>query len=139
MSETVISIIASKSYKAAIMYNSRHVIYLHQGLANMSRWKPNARSRLEQAALELFAERGFEQTTVAEIADRAGLTERTFYRHFADKREVLFWGQGLLQEAYENTISSMPASVAPMDAVAAALEAIAKLLEERRERAQQRQ
>src|SRR5919199_1462881 len=55
---------------------------------------PNARGRLEQAAIELYIERGYEQTTVAEIAKRAGLTERTFFRHFADKREVLFWGSG---------------------------------------------
>jgi AcrR family transcriptional regulator len=56
----------------------------------MARWEPNPRGLLERAALELFLERGFEQTTVAEIARRAGLTERTFFRHFADKREVLF-------------------------------------------------
>ena len=56
----------------------------------MSRWEPDARGRLEQAALELYFERGFEQTTVADIAERAGLTERTFFRYFADKREVLF-------------------------------------------------
>ena len=64
----------------------------------MGRWEPDARGRLEQAALALYGERGFEQTTVAEIAERAGLTERTFFRHFADKREVLFWGAGALQE-----------------------------------------
>ena len=68
------------------------VITYHLG---MSRWEPNARGRLEQAALELFIERGFEQTTVAEIAQRAGLTERTFFRYFADKREVLFAGAGV--------------------------------------------
>ncbi|HVS86414.1 MAG TPA: TetR family transcriptional regulator, partial [Gaiellaceae bacterium] len=56
----------------------------------MARWEPDARGRLAQAALELFAERGFDGTTVADIAERAGLTERTFFRHFADKREVLF-------------------------------------------------
>jgi AcrR family transcriptional regulator len=60
----------------------------------MGRWEPNARGRLEQAALELFIERGFEQATVTEIAGRAGLTERTFFRCFADKREVLFAGAG---------------------------------------------
>ena len=56
------------------------------------------RGRLEQAALELYGERGFEHTTVAEIAKRAGLTERTFFRHFADKREVLFAGSSALQD-----------------------------------------
>src|SRR5215469_6638002 len=55
----------------------------------MGRWEPNARGRLAAAAMTLHAEQGFEQTTVAEIAARAGLTERTFFRHFADKREVL--------------------------------------------------
>ena len=61
-------------------------------IGRMARWEPDSRGRLEQAALELYGERGFEQTTVAEIAERAGLTERTFFRHFADKREVLFGG-----------------------------------------------
>ena len=60
--------------------------------------RPNARGRLEQAAMELYAERGFDQTTVAEIAARAGLTERTFFRHYADKREVLFGGSETLSE-----------------------------------------
>ncbi len=71
----------------------------------MVRWEPNARGRLEQAALELYGERGFEQTTVAEIAERAGLTERTFFRHFADKREVLFWGAGALQELLVSAVA----------------------------------
>ena len=105
----------------------------------MGRWEPNARGRLEQAALQLYVERGFEQTTVAEIARRAGLTERTFFRHFADKREVLFWGAGSLQELVVSTVASAPDSAAPIDAVVAALEAAGALLQERREFARQRQ
>src|SRR5882757_4414734 len=105
----------------------------------MGRWEPNARGRLEQAAMELYIERGFEPTTVAEIAKRAGLTERTFFRYFADKREVLFWGAGTLRDSLVNTVASAPDSVAPLDAVAAALEAAGALLQERRESARQRQ
>ena len=105
----------------------------------MTRWQPNARGRLEQAALELYSERGFEQATVAEIAKRAGLTERTFFRYFADKREVLFAGAGLLQELLVSTVASAPDSAAPIDAVAAALEAASALIGERREFAAQRQ
>src|SRR5216683_5817416 len=105
----------------------------------MSRWEPNARGRLEQAALELYIERGFEQTTVAEIAKRAGLTERTFFRYFADKREVLFAGAGSLQDFLVGTLASAPDSAAPIDAVALALEAAGALLQERREYARQRQ
>jgi AcrR family transcriptional regulator len=105
----------------------------------MSRWEPNARGRLERAAMELYVERGFEQTTVAEIAARAGLTERTFFRHFADKREVLFAGAGQLQDFLVSTLASTPDSAAPIDAVAAALEAAGALLQERRDYAGQRQ
>jgi AcrR family transcriptional regulator len=105
----------------------------------MGRWEPNARGRLEQAALELFIEHGFEQTTVTEIARRAGLTQRTFFRHFTDKREVLFWGQGALQELFVSTVASAPDSAAPLDAVAAALEAAGAVLQERHESARQRQ
>ena len=76
----------------------------------MGRWEPNGRGRLEQAAMELYSERGFEQTTVAEIAARAGLTERTFFRHFADKREVLFWGAASLQELMVTTLAATPDS-----------------------------
>jgi AcrR family transcriptional regulator len=105
----------------------------------MSRWEPGARGRLEQAAMELFLERGFEQTTVTEIAGRAGLTQRTFFRYFADKREVLFGGSGALQELLVSTLASAPESAAPIDAVAAALEAAATGLQERREYSRQRQ
>ncbi len=108
-------------------------------IPGMGRWEPNARGRLEQAALELFTERGFEQATVTEIARRAGLTQRTFFRHFADKREVLFWGQGTLQELLVSTIASAPESAAPIDAVAAALAAAGAMMQQRRELARQRQ
>jgi len=105
----------------------------------MSRWEPNARGRLAQAAFELFGERGFEQTTAAEIAARAGLTERTFFRHFADKREVLFWGSGELQELLVGAVVSAPESAAPIDAISAALAAAAAMFQERREGSRQRQ
>lgn len=105
----------------------------------MGRWEPGARERLERAALELYVERGFEQTTVAEITNRAGLTERTFFRHFADKREVLFSGQTEMLDACVNAIVGTPEAVAPLDAVAEALRAVSARLQERRERSRQRQ
>ena len=64
----------------------------------MGRWQPDAQARLQEAALALYAERGYDETTVAEIAERAGLTKRTFFRYFADKREVLFFGSERLQQ-----------------------------------------
>lgn len=105
----------------------------------MVRWEPNARGRLEQAALALYGERGFEQTTVAEIAERAGLTERTFFRHFGDKREVLFAGAGQFQELIVGTVASASDSLPPIDAAVAGLEAAAALLQERREFGRRRQ
>jgi AcrR family transcriptional regulator len=76
---------------------------------------------------------------VAEIAKRAGLTERTFFRHYADKREVLFWGAGALQELLVSAVANAPDSTAPIDAIAAALEAAGALMEQRRDFARQRQ
>jgi AcrR family transcriptional regulator len=105
----------------------------------MSRWEPEGRARLEQAALELYQERGFEQTTVADIAGRAGLTERTFFRHFADKREVLFGGAGALNDLLVSSVAETPDSVAPIEAIAKALEAAGALLQKRREFALKRQ
>ncbi|MEU2872158.1 helix-turn-helix domain-containing protein [Streptomyces olivoreticuli] len=105
----------------------------------MGRWQPDARGRLAEAAMELYTEQGFEQTTVAEIAQRAGLTERTFFRHYADKREVLFGGAGALQEIFANTLAGLPASAAPMDAVGTTLEAVAAEFRERHAFARRRQ
>jgi AcrR family transcriptional regulator len=106
----------------------------------MSRWAPDARGRLAHAAMELYRERGFDSTTVAEITERAGLTERTFFRHFADKREVLFWGAAALQEFLVSNVDSSPASLPPLDAIAAALCAAADdVFEEQRDGARQRQ
>jgi AcrR family transcriptional regulator len=105
----------------------------------MGRWQPDARGRLAEAALALFGERGFDQTTVAEIAERAGLTKRTFFRYFADKREVLFFGAQALEELFVAAVAAAPQSAAPLDAVAAALDAAAAMFEERREFAARRQ
>jgi AcrR family transcriptional regulator len=105
----------------------------------MGRWQPNARGRLTQAAFALYGERGFEQTTVAEIAERAGLTERTFFRHFADKREVLFAGAQELQELLVSTVADASGSLAPIDAAAAGLEAIGAFIQEGGDLARQRQ
>ncbi|RMB83060.1 TetR/AcrR family transcriptional regulator [Streptomyces shenzhenensis] len=105
----------------------------------MGRWQPNARGRLAEAALALYSERGYEQTTVAEIAGRAGLTERTFFRHYADKREVLFDGSGALQELFVDAVTGAPRSAAPIDALAAGLAAICPMFADRREHARRRQ
>jgi AcrR family transcriptional regulator len=105
----------------------------------MARWEPDARSRLEDAALALYSERGFDNTTVAEIAERAGVTERTFFRHFADKREVLFGsGEGFV-ERLVTPIVGAPASATPIEAAVAGLEATATVLQERHEFARRRQ
>ena len=103
----------------------------------MTRWQPNARGRLRQAALELYGENGFDQTTVAQIAQRAGLTERTFYRHFSDKREVVFSGEvhGVLVSA----LAEAPASMTAIEAVTVALDAAGAVLDERRDMTRRRQ
>jgi AcrR family transcriptional regulator len=103
------------------------------------RWQPDARGRLEQAALTLYGERGFDSTTVADIAEHAGLTKRTFFRYFADKREVLFSGSEALEELFVTEVGAAPESAAPLDAVAAALDAAAAMFEQRREFAARRQ
>jgi AcrR family transcriptional regulator len=108
-------------------------------LRRVARWQPDARGRLQKAALALYAERGYEATTVADIAERAGLTKRTFFRHFADKREVFFEGSETLQELFVAAVLEAPESAAPLDAVAAGLDASAAFFEGRRDYAAVRQ
>jgi AcrR family transcriptional regulator len=105
----------------------------------MARWKPGTQGRLEEAAMELFSERGFEATTVADIAERAGLTKRTFFRYFADKREVLFSGSEILRETFVKGVLDAPAEATPLDAVAAGLDASAVIFEQIPEHAGKRQ
>src|SRR6202012_3339703 len=104
----------------------------------MARWKPGAHGRLAEAAMELFDERGFEATTVADIAERAGLTKRTFFRYFGDKREVLFAGSEPLKAKFVEAIAAAPAA-APLDAIAAGLDAMADLFAAIGERPRKRQ
>jgi AcrR family transcriptional regulator len=98
----------------------------------MVRWEPGAAERLQKAALELFATRGFEQTTATEIAQSVGLTERTFFRHFSDKREVLFYGQQLLVEAFLAGIDTAPPDASPIEIVASALQSAASFFPDER-------
>src|SRR6516225_3435787 len=88
----------------------------------MVRWEPGARERLQAAALELFATRGFEQTTAAEIAQSVGLTERTFFRHFSDKREVLFLGGDQFFQVFLDGVDAAPAEASPLAVIASALQ-----------------
>lgn len=92
----------------------------------MPRWEGDSRRRLEEAALALYGEQGFEQTTIDEIADRAGLTRRTFFRHFGDKREVLFGGGENEPNLFSNAVLTAPASAGPLDAVGLGLAAMAE-------------
>jgi AcrR family transcriptional regulator len=99
----------------------------------MARWEPDARGRLEKAAMELFQERGYARTTVGDIAERAGLTERTFFRYFTDKREVLFSGSLELEAAIVERVTTAPKDASPLDVVASALEAAGADLQARRD------
>jgi AcrR family transcriptional regulator len=105
----------------------------------MGRWEPGASGRLREAAMELYVERGYEQTTVAEIAQRAGLTARTFFRYFTDKREVLFAGSAELQDGLVSALEGAPESASAMEAIGAALDAAATMLGQRRDYSRQRQ
>jgi AcrR family transcriptional regulator len=88
----------------------------------MGRWEPGARERLVEAAVDLFTERGYDATTVAQIAERAGVTKSTFFRYFPDKRELLVAGQETLSRLLAEGISAAPGNASPIEAVAAGLE-----------------
>ena len=92
----------------------------------MGRWEPNAAERLEKAALELFVEQGFAETTVPQITARAGLTTRTFHRHFADKREVLFGGYDQVPEGVSRLVADAPSDLRPMAVIEQGLIAMAE-------------
>jgi len=105
----------------------------------MARWEPDARERLVLAALDLFVEQGYDNTGVVEIAERAGLTKSTFFRHFPDKREVLFVGQDTLNGYLADGIAGAPDAATPLEAIAGALDAVAVVFPpERREFASRR-
>jgi AcrR family transcriptional regulator len=88
----------------------------------MARWEPGARERLVVAAVDLFTEQGYDATTVAQIAERAGVTKSTFFRHFPDKRELLVAGQETLSRLLAEGIAEAPAAASPLEAVAAGLD-----------------
>ncbi|MGO4783880.1 helix-turn-helix domain-containing protein [Cryobacterium sp. W22_MBD10_FK3] len=90
----------------------------------MSRWAPDAALRLESAALELFAEQGYAATTVPQITARAGLTTRTFFRHFTDKREVLFLRDREFPVVVATVLAAAPAGLTPLELVMFGLEAV---------------
>jgi AcrR family transcriptional regulator len=92
----------------------------------------DVRARLQRTALELFRERGYDRTTAAEIAERAGVTERTFFRHFSDKREVLFDGEAILRAALTASIAAAPDGLAPLDTLFRAFGSVQSLLEDNR-------
>ncbi len=94
----------------------------HHYAAGMARWEPDGRARLVAAALDLFAERGYDEVTVAEIAERAGLTRSTFFRYFPDKRDVLAAGQAVMSRLLVEGIAGAPVGATPLEAVGAGLD-----------------
>lgn len=87
-------------------------------LADMPRWEPGARERLVLAAVDLFTEQGYDETTVAQIAERAGVTKSTFFRHFPDKRELLVAGQEAMSRLLAEGIAEAAPDASPLDVVA---------------------
>ena len=125
---------ATKSHLSQVMRFGR-VAYD----VTVSRWAPNARERLETAALDLFVENGYERTTVAQIADRAGMNRATFFRHFTDKREVLFGGEDVLARLFADGIRDASPDATLTECLQAALAAAdAAMTPQQRAKAAQR-
>jgi AcrR family transcriptional regulator len=91
-------------------------------MTDMARWEPGARERIVLAGVDLFTEQGYDATTVAQIAERAGITKSTFFRYFPDKRELLAAGQETLSLLLTEGIAQAPEGSSPLEAVAAGLE-----------------
>jgi AcrR family transcriptional regulator len=104
----------------------------------MSRWQPDAEGRLIKAAITLFDEQGYDDTTVLEIAEAAGLTKRTFFRYFSDKREVLFSGSQELERCWLEAVPAAPPDADPLAAATAGFDPVAELFAERHQFAQMR-
>jgi AcrR family transcriptional regulator len=104
----------------------------------MPRSGEDARRRLQQAALQLYLEQGYDATTTAQIAERAGVTERTFFRHFADKREVFFDREADLRNAMVTAITAAPEDLPPLPVLVLAFCAVVPVLEENRAVAESR-
>lgn len=100
------------------------------GRCLVTKKKDDVRTRLQGAALELFGERGYDRTTAAEIAARAGVTERTFFRYFSDKREVLFDGEAVVRAALTASIADAPAGLGPLDTLFRAFRVLQPVLED---------
>jgi AcrR family transcriptional regulator len=107
--------------------------------SGMARWEPDADGRLREAAMTLFEERGYAETTVADIAREAGLTKRTFFRYFADKREVLFAGSDVLEAKLVAAVEAAPSEAGPFEAAVSGLDAFAAFFQDRREFSVRRQ
>ena len=105
----------------------------------MAKGDEDVRERLQRTALELFREHGYDRTTAADIAARAGVTERTFFRYFPDKREVLFGGEAILQDLLTTAIAGAPERLGPLEALFAAFRSVAPLLEGNRPFSEPRQ
>jgi AcrR family transcriptional regulator len=116
---------------AITLATPRHLVSSTTLKPTMSRWKPDAEGRLIRAAITLFDAQGYDETTVADIAQTAGLTKRTFFRYFADKREVLFNGSDELTERWIDGIRAAPADAGAMAAISAGLDEVAEMFADR--------